>query len=208
MHDLRTIRRCITDTPMVSAETLAKGATLEPGPIALQGRAAATGELINSPISGVPLIGYRIQFSELGFFGRVKASFAVRRVSPFALIIGDGHVEVSPTAHCYLYLTHEYRGTPEAMGSIASAAYKLYAQHAPGKKSRVPRLSWHEYYLEPGETTYVCGWLKEEFDMDRGEGYRAHRTRPVVCATEEHPLIIADYSRETLLQKIDTLPGH
>jgi hypothetical protein len=206
VHDLQAIRRLVSETPLTTVEQLASGELLHHGPIALHGHAVPLREPIQSPISGVPVVGYRIQFSELGLMNRVKSSFAVRQVAPFAVKIGSWQIEVSGDAYCHLYLTHEYRGTPQDVGSGAQAAYKIYMQHARAPKGRRrswhDRISWHEYYLEPNEQVYLCGWLKEEFDISRREGYRSHTSRPLICGTENHPLIIADYDRATLLAKM------
>jgi hypothetical protein len=197
----KRIVELIETTPVQRAVELAEGVTA-----AVQGRAVGR-SLLSSPISGVPAIGYRVRV-ELVFPEGVRP-LDVAQCNDFEVEDESGRANVS-AAGAQLLLGHEYVLDSVQGGSAAGDVLRFLADRVDASLlRRVPEsFTWHEYFLEQGETVYVWGLGRHVIDTTQDPiHYRQNAYKPTVCRRPDGWLIIADLHRDELLRALRESPG-
>lgn len=190
----------IESTELQSAARLAEGLA------AVQGRAIGQA-ILQSPISGVAVIGYRIRVELV--FPEGATQLDVAQVNDFEVEDASGRAQVS-AAGALLLLGHEYAQDSVQGGSISGSVLRLLADRVDFELlRRVPQsFTWHEYFLEPRETVYVCGLGRHVVDTTQDPiHYRQNAYKPTLCRPPDGALIIADLHRDELLRTLREPPG-
>jgi hypothetical protein len=169
------------------------------GIAAVEGRARAR-QLVHSPVSGIPCIGFHvlIEVDDVDVIGRTS-SLDVVRINPFDVVDPTGRAEVD-TSHCTPIWGFEYKQSSDRAGSLVAPVIRLLSPEEKKWLNRFERFTWSEFYLEPDEPVYVCGRVQHSVDPDaRAIHYRENAYRPSIHPMEDGTLIIADLPRDQLL---------
>lgn len=184
----------------VASVKLHRAAELPEGLAAIEGRAAGS-TLLASPVSGVQVLAYRIvvSFPEAPSFDYVEAV-------DFEIVDASGRATVATTG-ARMVLCHEYTLRDEDVPSATVEVHRLLARvGGPELQRRVPEgFAWHEYYLQPGEPAFVCGYVRRAASHERPRHYRDNAYLPTFCPPPEGrgELIVADLRRAELLRVLD-----
>jgi hypothetical protein len=187
-------------TPVQRAAELAEDVVA-----AVEGRAVGQA-LLSSPISGVPVIGYRVRVDLV--FPEGTKRLEVAKVNDFEVEDESGRASVS-AAGALLLLGHEYAQDSVQGGSAAGDVLRLLADQVdPGVMRRIPEsFTWHEYFLEQRETVYACGLGRHVIDTTQDPiHYRQNAYKPTLCRRPDGRLVIADLHRDELLRTLHQSP--
>jgi hypothetical protein len=185
----------IESTPLCAAVELPESLT------AVEGRALAEA-LLESPVSGVSVIGYRVIVDVRYSDGQRR--FDIARINDFDVEDSTGRVHVSATG-AVLLLQHEYAQESGEGGSISASVLRLINDRADVEwLRRVPdSFTWHEYFLEAREPVYVCGEGRRVVDPSREPiHYRQSALQPTIARPSSGALIVGDLHREELLRAL------
>ena len=172
------------------------------GEVLVEGRARAGEMLIEAPITGISVIGFRATV-EAHDAGATRRVVDWSQVANFVVEDDTGQALVR-TSGCKMVLNLEYSGD-SASGGLPPAVMALVNRFGAVDWSRQApaRFSWYEYYLEPGEPVIVFGRARQEVDPSKEPvGYRQSATRLVLDSPQRGPLFFSDQLRETFLQKM------
>ena len=191
----------IVSTPVTRIDDLAEGVLA-----AVEGRASAR-QTLRSPVIGIPVIGYRF-IIDVTLHDGPQRRFDLQRLTDFFIDDGSGQVGVGGTG-AQLLLQHEYCLDDLTLGSAAGDLLRLLdEENLPGwRRQSYEALTWHAYFLQPGEIAYACGEVNLLFDTEsRPVGYRENALRPTLRPPPgDAKLIVADMSRGKLLAALRAL---
>jgi len=172
------------------------------GEVLVEGQARAGDTLVEAPITGISVIGFRATVEAHDSAGAHKV-VDWSQVTNFVVEDATGQALVR-TSGCKMVLNLEYSGD-SASGGLPSAVMALVNRFGAVDWSRQApsHFSWNEYYLEPGEPVIVFGRARQEVDPSKAPvGYRQSASRLVLDSPERRPLFFSDQLRDTFLQKM------
>lgn len=186
-------------TELVQAQPVQIERILE-GEVLIQGWARPGPVLLEAPLSGISVIGFRVTVEAHDVQGSRRV-VDYSRVVDFEVQDATGHALIR-TKEAQMLLQHEYSGASEtAPPAVISLVNKLGA--VDWRRRPPHRFTWAEHYLEPGEPVVAYGMARQEIDPSKEPvGYRQSATRLVLVKPKQAPLFFADQTREDLLRQL------
>ncbi len=192
---------------LAAGEVVSEQAAVD-GPVRIEGKAVA-GALLTAPLSGKPVIGYRLRIARGPGDGAVTSQGAaildVACLQEFFVDDGSAAAARVCPARCLPLFTSESPVAIEAGDLVRSPLKEIVDRCMLPGSALVSASSFvgTEYLLEPGEMVFVFGEATHELDPAAARaGYREPPLRLVVSAPAEGFLVVADRDRDELLQNL------
>jgi len=168
-------------------------ADLREGPAIFDGRA------LTSPVCGIVAACYLLRVDATLRDGSARHK-VISGMEPFEVSDGQGRILVEPK-HALLALARQYQQGGDDQPATSTEVLRLLRGEGAHWVSEITSFTWRESFLEPGERCLVCGSLKV---LSYAEGQHRGETvfRPRLVAPERLPLVIADQSREEVLDAL------
>jgi len=172
------------------------------GDVLVEGHARPGETLLEAPITGISVIGFRVTVDAHDSLDRQRRVVDWSQVVGFVIEDDTGRALVR-TARCKMLLNLEY-GSDSRAGLIPPQVLALINRFGRVDWGRRPprHFSWTERYLEPGEPVFVFGRARQEVDPTREPvGYRRSAARLVLDNPEGGTLFFADQRRADFLRQ-------
>jgi hypothetical protein len=170
------------------------------GDVLIEGHARAGDTVIEAPITGISVIGFRVTIDAHDSLDRQRRVVDWSQVVDFVVEDATGRALVR-TAGCKMLLNLEYSSDgsdgltpPQVLALVNRVGRVDWSRSAPR------HFSWTERYLEPGEPVFIFGRARQEIDPTREPGYRQSATRVVLERPEGGALFFSDQRRDDFLR--------
>jgi hypothetical protein len=174
------------------------------GRVYVRGQAKAAGQTLEGPLSGAPVLAYRILIEHRDGPHQWSVMLDHHRVVDFELVDEGGRGTVSG-AEALLVLKREATSPTRSAVRFPPGVVDLLVRHShytPAEHD-APRFRWTEFHVAEGDMVHVHAeaTVVPNRDGGRSEGgaYRGTPTTLLLRGSSERPLIIFDLDRETML---------
>jgi hypothetical protein len=178
------------------------------GPVALEGLARAR-ELLTAPLSGRPVIGFRLRLSGLFLEENARQErelLDVSAVHDFELVEpASGRAALVRPHPCLPLLEAEATQKLELAEVIKPPLAPIIDRALVSASDLASALELRavEHLLEPDEPVFAYGVARQELDVDAEAAYRESPHRIVLGAPEGGLLVLADRGRDALLAALE-----